>query len=520
MIDGSKSVTISKDIGAGDGVYITSGGPLTISGNVISDLDGGGAGGIYIYNNGANAPTTISGLLGVPASSDDGLSIITNGPTTLTYTSNVINVNNWVVIRNEGTGAGNFTTLAGFVYGGDTVEVTNTLSKANKPLTISGDVVAYNGLDVNNYGASAGNTTTISGTLTSLNSYVDVYHLGLPTGKLTISGSVSADTYAYLFSDGHAQIGMVDAGIDIYATVYGTTFNIDGPWTAGNMIDIYSPIAQTKLTPAAVLTAPSVYLDRPELQGRQRCGQQLREPEREADGADRHQLPRSRPDGLDQRADRGDDELAGELDGHRAAVHAGAGGGQHHRARRRVPGGQPARAGRRVGGLGRDDDAVHRGAADVGRAAGGRAAGQPGQPADRAGGRLPGSVRHADVSLFGPPQAFQWPGGAVFKAGTTLQTFTPIYNAWSVASPPFGGVFFEAPYIAMGGIIATSGTAWANFSTQPVTGDPVVYQIRQLTPTAFGFVATTEFVHNTYSFTVTGGAPCVVTGPTTWTACP
>jgi hypothetical protein len=123
-------------------------------------------------------------------------------------------------------------------------------------------------------------------------------------------------------------------------------------------------------------------------------------------------------------------------------------------------------------------------------------------------------------SLFGPPQAFQWPGGAVFKAGTTLQTFTPIYNAWSVASPPFGGVFFEAPYIALGGIIATSGTAWANFSTQPVTGDPVVYQIRQLTPTAFGFEATTEFVHNAYSHTVTGGAPCIVTGPTTWTACP
>ena len=57
----------------------------------------------------------------------------------------------------------------------------------------------------------------ISGTLTSLNSYVYVYHLGLPSGKLTISGSVSADTYAYLYSDGHAQIGMVDAGIDIYA---------------------------------------------------------------------------------------------------------------------------------------------------------------------------------------------------------------------------------------------------------------------------------------------------------------
>ncbi len=48
----------------------------------------------------------------------------------------------------------------------------------------------------------------------------------------------------------------------------------------------------------------------------------------------------------------------------------------------------------------------------------------------------------------------------------------------------------------------------------------MVYQIRQLTPTAFGFEATTEFVHNAYTHTVTGGAPCIVTGPTTWTACP
>ena len=124
------------------------------------------------------------------------------------------------------------------------------------------------------------------------------------------------------------------------------------------------------------------------------------------------------------------------------------------------------------------------------------------------------------LSIFGPPIAFQWPGGAAFIAGTTLQTFAPIYNAWSVVSPPFGGVFFDAPYIAMGSFVATSGTAWANFSTQPVTGDPTVYQIRQLTPTSFGFAATTEFVENSYLHTVTGGAPCIVTGPTTWTACP
>jgi len=97
---------------------------------------------------------------------------------------------------------------------------------------------------------------------------------------------------------------------------------------------------------------------------------------------------------------------------------------------------------------------------------------------------------------------------------------TPFYNAWSVASPPFGGVFFVAPYIALSGYIATSGTAWANFSTKPVTGDPTVYQIRQTGPNAFGFEATEAFVKNNYLLTVVGGAVCGVLGPTTWTVCP
>ena len=39
IIDGSKSVTIAADVGAGQDVSIFSGGPLTISGNVLSDTD-------------------------------------------------------------------------------------------------------------------------------------------------------------------------------------------------------------------------------------------------------------------------------------------------------------------------------------------------------------------------------------------------------------------------------------------------------------------------------------------------
>ncbi|MBK9117688.1 MAG: hypothetical protein IPM22_19275 [Betaproteobacteria bacterium] len=80
-------------------------------------------------------------------------------------------------------------------------------------------------------------------------------------------------------------------------------------------------------------------------------------------------------------------------------------------------------------------------------------------------------------------------------------------------------VFFDAPYIALGSYIATSGTAWSNFSTQPVTGDPTVYQIRQ-NGTSFGFEATTAYVKNSYLNVVTGGVVCSQTGPTTWVVCP
>src|SRR5207249_317678 len=47
-----------------------------------------------------------------------------------------------------------------------------------------------------------------------------------------------------------------------------------------------------------------------------------------------------------------------------------------------------------------------------------------------------------------PPQPFfQFPGGAVFKAGGTLTFFVPVYNAWTTVAVPFQGIFAEAPVI-------------------------------------------------------------------------
>ena len=51
---------------------------------------------------------------------------------------------------------------------------------------------------------------------------------------LTLTGSLSAGNAAYVYSDGHAQLGMIDAGSNIWVDVYGTNFGINDAWTAGN----------------------------------------------------------------------------------------------------------------------------------------------------------------------------------------------------------------------------------------------------------------------------------------------
>ena len=68
-INASKTLNVNANIGAGQDVILVSGGNMSITGNVLSDTNSGGYGGIYIYNNGLGATTTISGNLTVPSSS-------------------------------------------------------------------------------------------------------------------------------------------------------------------------------------------------------------------------------------------------------------------------------------------------------------------------------------------------------------------------------------------------------------------------------------------------------------------
>ncbi len=171
-IVGSKSVTISADIGAGYDVNVTSNGPLTISGNVRSDTNEGGAGGILIYNTAEGAATTISGNLLVPSSagSYNSLYVGTLGPTTIS--GDMTNVNGDVTVYNYGTKAGNFTTISGNIVAGGQVYIYQGMSPANAPMTISGNITADDDVIIYNGGSSGGNTTTISGNITSLNESV------------------------------------------------------------------------------------------------------------------------------------------------------------------------------------------------------------------------------------------------------------------------------------------------------------------------------------------------------------
>lgn len=541
VIDGT-SVDVAADVGAGDDVRIVGEGPLTISAHVLSDTNANGVGGILVAND--SAPTLISGELRVPGSSSGSIYVTVNGP--LTISGGVVNVNNEVDIHNNGTGAGNHTTISGSVEAGSWVHVLNTVSPMAKPLSISGSITADDDINLENLGNAAGNTTTIDGNVTSTMGNINVRHFGQATGKLLVSGSLSAFYDVNLYSDGNAQLGGMGimAGDNINAEVLGTSLLIDGPWTAGAHIGVQALLAMTKLTPTGVLTAPAIDLMGLSFTGVNAAGNPYANTgEKPAAQIATHDLNVVLTGSMNAPVAGNTNWLLNSMDIMPLAamapvmvapgavspaalppvlVSVTANGGGFQAVNLRV-----------LGDAIVDSGATTTPFIGVTLTTGGLPAGVP---QGNLGSQL---ILQADgyLQVVGPsvtpplpprPSAseivtlapFQWPGGAVFKAGTTLQTFVPIYNAYTTASPPYGGLFFEAPYIALGGYLATSGTAWANFSTPPVAGDPTVYQIRQITPTSFGFEATTAFVKNAYSNSVTGGFVCSQTGPTTWTVCP
>jgi hypothetical protein len=400
------------------------------------------------------------------------------------------------------------------------VYITNGVSPLNNPLTVSGNVTATGNVRIGNYGASFGNVTTVSGNVTSTGGSVNVTSYGLLTGNLTVTGTLTANNDVNIFSDGNAQIRNVVAGDDIFAAVLGTSLVVDGPWTAADILSITATLGTTSLKPAAVLTGNHVNLTGLNFRSVNASGNAFTTlAQKPAMQIVTNDLNVSVTGSINGPVAGTTNWLSNSIDVAPlnalapVFVSVTANGGGFQAVNIRVLGdeifdtaatttpfiGVPATTG--------------------GFPAGGLQGNLGSQLIIQADGYLK-IMGTPTFSFTGPPVAAQWPGGAAFLAGTTLELLTPFYNAWSVASPPFGGVFFSAPYIALSGYIATSGTAWANFSTKPVTGDPTVYQIRALTPTSFGFEATQAFVKNDYRSTVVGGPVCFVTGPTTWTACP
>jgi len=519
IVNASKTLSVTADIGAGNNVQLTSKGTMTVSGNVISDTNAGGAGGIYIVNNGAGAATTISGNLTTPASTSNDIRVTTNGPTTISGKMTSLGGGD-IYAYNYGVGAGNFTTVSGNVSSTGNVYIYNFQSPINNPLTVSGNVTATGGVYIGNYGASLGNVTTVSGNVTSTGGNVNVFSYGLITGNLTVTGTLNANNDVNIFSDGNAQVRNVVAGNNINTTVLGTALLVDGPWTAGNTASITSTLATTSLKPAATIMAPNVMFNGLNFRSVNATGSGFATPgQKPASQIVTNNFTVIVKGSINGPVVGTTNWVVNSMDiaplNTLAPVFVSvtANGGGFQAVNLKVLG----------------DEIFNTGATTTpfigvltttgGFPAGGLQGNLGSQLINQATGyiKILGTPTGA---LFGPPVAAQWPGGAAFIAGTTLELLTPFYNAWSTASPPFGGSFFTAPYIALSGYIATSGTAWANFSTKPVTGDPTVYQIRALSPTSFGFVPTTDFVKNNYVSTVAGGPICTTTGPTTWVVCP
>ena len=250
VINGTKSVTISADVGAANDVDITSNGPLTISGNVNSNTDGGYVGHLNVTNTGSGALTKITGNLTANAfpysynKYGESVSINVNGP--LDISGAVRATGGYVDITNNLAHA--TTVISGPVFGGEgNVSVT-----VSGPLNISGSLTARDGIYYHSGGSvnitnnaisdGAGDATTITGWI-----YADRNVNVNVSGTLTMSGNVYADNdvninnLAQKNGIGAATTinGSIYAGDDIHIDVYGA-LTIGGNINAGNDVNIHN----------------------------------------------------------------------------------------------------------------------------------------------------------------------------------------------------------------------------------------------------------------------------------------
>lgn len=507
-------VTISADVGAGRNLIVEAGDDVTISETLRAD-NFGASGALRVRNNALGATTTITGNLFVPVTSTQDLILITTGPTFVEGV--VLNRGTGdVYIDHGGTGA---LSISGSVSSKHDAFITTVHAPADNPLRIDGDIRADRNVEITVSGPGTNAVALIDGTVAAGNDLAIDVQGGLDA-NLVVGGRLSAANNVGIHSDGSASIGEIKVGNSIVTAVDGLQLTLTNTWDAAAAIAILAPLATTRLIPEAVVTAPTIALDVLHFRG---TGSDLLPYASEADKPEVQLVTQNLDVMLHGSINA---PIAGNtnwpLNSLNVAplvtlvpvtVSVSANGGGFQAVNLRV-----------LGNTIFDTGTTTTPFIGVPLTTGGFPAGaMQGNLGSQLILQSDGSLILMGTptgSLLGPPLAVQWPGGAFFSAVTTLQLTAPLYNAWSAESPPFGGVFFSAPVISLQGYIATSGTAWANFSNKPVTGDPTVFQLRMQGANAFGFVATDAFVQNDYFDTVIGLPVCTVLGPTTWTACP
>lgn len=517
VVEARGSLTMAADFGAADTVVLNAGHDMLIAGNgVASILPAVDCCGFFIQ--GGDGVTTVTGNLTAVSAIllSPAIEFQLKGKTVIS--GKLTTISGGVAIYNYGTGPGNEMVISGDVDSAAALTIVQNESPLPAPITVAGKVVADGPISIYNVGNAAGNSTTISGGVTSLSSNVTIENRGLLSGLLETSGKVSAAGTVTLRSDGNTRLGRIEA-TDIQALVKGLHLEVNGPWTAGTAT-IDTPLATAVFTPTGTVTAPAIDLRGLHFKGVDASGNAYgSESDKPHAQFVTNDLSVLLSGSINAPIAGNSNWLLNSLDIAPLAplapvfVSVTAEGGGFQAVNLRVLGNQVFDTGST------QTPFVGVPLTSGGFPSGGMQGNLGSQLIIQADGSLT-IVGTPTGSLTGPLIAAQWPGGASFIAGTTLQLRTPFYNAWSVESPPFGGSFWTAPVIALNGYIATSGTAWANFSTKPVTGDPTMYQIRKLDSAAFGFAAATAFVKNDYVDTVVGGAVCSQTGPTTWVVCP
>lgn len=303
----TNSMVISKDIGAGGFVNLTNtgAGGINISGNVLSDLDNGGYGGVVVSNTGSNAPTTISGNVTARGYSTGDLDIDVNGPLNITgalasYSFDVNITNNkagaTTIINNPppaaAVGASNVLAVGTInasenvnitTHGntdinsaivGDFVSIYNDAIPGSTTTTIAGSVLGFAGIDIHNNAGTSSNLNIDASLRTGFG--------GPRVGSTATASPMESEINfgdIHVFSHGNLRLSEATAVGSVYVDVDGLKVFLTGPITANafggetlvggsapaiqssGIVDINAVNANTRVATNAVITAPEVYLE-------------------------------------------------------------------------------------------------------------------------------------------------------------------------------------------------------------------------------------------------------------------